>query len=399
MFAAICRRRLAALFPQIRGGGGGAYHVQSNPQAALLFHGYSTAAVTGGPDSEPCPDTVSYLVSCGLPPAVARHTAANTRGLRIRSTEKADAVRTLLRSYGFSDADVARIARSAPLLLTVDPDRIIRPKLEFFATMGFQPSKLSTAPLLLARSLEKHLVPTIQFLRSIIGSDDGIRRGFSRIPRALMVSLDNCMRPAVEALHRHGLTGREDVSKVLVLQMGVLMLSPVRIGEIFEDLKAMGMSITDGRFANSFRAMCSMRRATWLRRVALYRSFGLSESEVFEAFKKQPTALLGADETIKKKASFFRDALKLEMREVMVHPVVMAYSFEKTILPRCAVLSVLMREGKINPDIQLLHALLGSAKTFSGRYVDRFAADVPDVVEAYEGKIKFKGFKGQGQGV
>ena len=115
---------------------------------------------------------------------------------------------------------------------------------------------------------------------------------------------------------------------------------------------------------------------------------------MFEAFKKQPTALLGADETIKKKASFFRDALKLEMREVMVHPVVMAYSFEKTILPRCAVLSVLMREGKINPDIQLLHALLGSAKTFSGRYVDRFAADVPDVVEAYEGKIKFKGFKG-----
>uniref|UniRef100_A0A0D9WGB9 Uncharacterized protein n=1 Tax=Leersia perrieri TaxID=77586 RepID=A0A0D9WGB9_9ORYZ len=395
MFAAICRRRLAFLCPQIlpaAGGGGGAYHPQPNPHAALLLHTYSTTAVAGGDSSsEPCPDTVSYLVSCGLSPAVARQTAASTRTLRIRSTEKADAFRALLRSHGFSDADVARIVRSAPLLLTVDPDRVIRPKLEFFASMGFEPNKLVYSPLLLARSLDKHIVPCIQFLRGVIGDDDEIRRGFSRLPRALMVNIDNGMRPAVEALRRHGLS-KGDISKVLVIQLGVLMLSPQRIGEIFEDLGTMGIGITDRRFANCLRAMCSLKRETWLRKVALYRSLGLSESEVFEAFKKQPTALLVADDTIRKKARFFREMLKLEMKDVMVNPVVVSYSLEKTILPRCAVLSVLVREGKIKPDIRFPNALIGSAKTFCEKYVNRHAADVPDVIDAYEGKIEFKGF-------
>ncbi|XP_040380220.1 transcription termination factor MTERF4, chloroplastic-like [Oryza brachyantha] len=391
MFTAVWRRRLAVPFPQIRGG---AYHFQPNPHAVLLAHAYSTATVSGGRDSEPCPDTISYLVSCGLTPAAARQTVATARGFRIRSTQKADAVRALLRSHGFSDADVARIARGAPLLLTVDPDRIVRPKLEFFASIGFEPSKLATVPLLLSRSLHNHIVPTIQFLRGVIGTDDEIRRGFSNMPRALQVNLDNCMRPAVEALRQNGLTSSVDLSRVLVFQLGVLMLSPARIAEIFEDLKAMGMPVTDRRFAAWFRAMCSMRRETWLRKVALYRSFGLSESELFEAIKKQPTILLGAEETIKRKALFFREELNLEMRDAMANPVFVAYSLEKTILPRCAVLSVLMRKGKIKPDIQLPQALYGSDKTFTKKYVQRYAADVPDVVKAYEGKIKFKGFKG-----
>ncbi|KAL5231194.1 hypothetical protein ABZP36_029970 [Zizania latifolia] len=392
MLAAICRRRLAVLFPQIPGGCAGAYPLQYNPGiSVLLSHSYSSTAVAGGPCSEPCPDTISYFITCGLSPDDASTTARN---IRIRSTEKADAVCALLRSYGFSDRDVARMLRSAPLLLTVDPDRIIRPKLEFFVSMGFEPRKLASVPLLLARSLHNHTIPTMQFLRGVISSDDEIRRGFYRSPRALTGNLDKNMRPAVEALRKHGLTN-EEISKVLAVHMSVLMQSPRRIGEIFEDLEAAGMSIKDKRFANCFRVMCSMRRETWHRKVALYRSFGLSEDVVFEAFKKQPTALLVADETIKKKVSFFLDVLKLEISAVIAHPVILASSMEKNIMPRCAVLSVLMREGKIEPDIKLLQSLTGSAKIFSNKFVLKYAEDVPDVVKAYEGKIKFEGFKGR----
>jgi len=73
--------------------------------------------------------------------------------------------------------------------------------------------------------------------------------------------------------------------------------------------------------------------------------------------------------------------------------VLIGYSLEKTIIPRCAVISVLMRERKIDPNIKLPSALLGSAKVFSERYVLRHAQDVPDVVKAYEGKIAFEGFR------
>jgi hypothetical protein len=51
-----------------------------------------------------------------------------------------------------------------------------------------------------------------------------------------------------------------------------------------------------------------------------------------------------------------------------------------------------MREGRIQRDIKLILALLGTCRSFSTQYVLSHADGVSDVVEAYEGKIKFKGF-------
>jgi hypothetical protein len=51
-----------------------------------------------------------------------------------------------------------------------------------------------------------------------------------------------------------------------------------------------------------------------------------------------------------------------------------------------------MREGKIERDSDLLHALLGGSNRFLKRYVLRYAGNV---AEAYDGKITFEGFKDQ----
>ncbi|XP_037470077.1 uncharacterized protein LOC119342849 [Triticum dicoccoides] len=391
MFASICRRRPLRIH-QTAGGGGRTNPLEFIPGTIPLAHCHTSPAVAEAPSPEPCPDSVSYLISRGLSPTAAG-AATTSQHLRIRSTDKADAVRALLKLYGFTDADIVRALRSAPVLLVFDPERILRPKLDLFASLGFEPRKLASEPFLLGRSLDKHLVPAIQFLRGIIGSDDNLRLAFHRAPRALSVDLNNNMRPAVEALRRGGL-GEADISKLLVIHLGVLMSSPYRIGEIFEELKAMGMSILDPRFLYCFRAMSSLKRESWLRKLAFYQSFGLSEGEVLEAFKKQPTIFLFTDESINKKVRFLLDELKLGIRDVIARPVVLAYSLEKCILPRCAVLSVLMREGRIQRySIKLLQALLGSSGNFSTRFVLRHADDVPDVVKAYEGKIRFEGFK------
>jgi mTERF domain-containing protein len=283
MFGSICRRRLLFRIHQIPGGGGGGGG--TNPLQSILGtipstrNSYSSSAVADVSNSEPCPDTVSYLISCGLSPTAA---AAATTGQRLRicSTDKADAVCALLRHYGFANADILRIVRSASVLLLVDPERILRPKLDFFASLGFKPRKLATAPFLLARSLDKHLVPSIQFLRGIIGSDDHLHQALHRQPRTLSSDLETSMRPAVEALRCGGLT-EAAISKLLVINLCVLRLSPDRISKVFEDLKEIGMCIADSRSLYCFGVMCTLKRETWLRKLELYISFGLSEGEVF----------------------------------------------------------------------------------------------------------------------
>ncbi|WVZ79288.1 hypothetical protein U9M48_026886 [Paspalum notatum var. saurae] len=255
------------------------------------------------------------------------------------------------------------------------------------------PSKLATMPLILTRSLDKHLVPCIQFLRGIIGTDGDICSTICRAPRVLLADKKN-MRPVVDTLRRLGLP-EKSISKLIVMEMNVLTFPPDRVSQIVEDVKALDLVETDMGFPYAMRALCRLDREACLRKMDLYRSFGVSEGELQKALVRQPTMLHISSESINKKLRFFLDELKLELSDVMSQPVLISRSLEKCIIPRCAVLSVLMREGKIGPNVNVLWALLSSNKRFSKRYVLRYAHDVPDVIKAFEGKIAFEGFRDQ----
>ncbi|CAN6181966.1 unnamed protein product [Urochloa humidicola] len=386
MFPSSGGRRLIDLIR--RAAAGGTNHLQPQLHAARLpYRYYSSAPLARTTD----PDTAAYLVtSCGLSPADA---AAASRRVRIRSTDKADAVLALLRRHGYSDAHIARTIRGNAILLCLDPDRIIRPKLEFFAALGVRADALSWSNMLL-RSLEKGIAPFVEFLRGVLGSDANIRTAVTRSPFLLRYDHDHetRMRSVLEALRRHGLS-ENAIPRFLTINPVTLMMTPCYIGEICKELEALGLPITDSRFAYGFQAMSKLKRETWLQRVALYQSFGVCNSQLLEAFKKQPTIMMLSNENIKKKLWFFLDELKLELSDVMRQPKLIACSLEKNILRRCAVLSVLMREGKIERDIDLLRPLLINSKHFSDKFVLQYADNVPDVVKAYEGKIIFKGFE------
>ena len=95
----------------------------------------------------------------------------------------------------------------------------------------FKPRKLASSPIVLGCSLDKRLVPSIQFIRDIIGCDADVCTALARSPRTLLVDIDKYMRPAVEALRRAGLP-EAAISKLLVIQLCVLMMSPDRISKV-----------------------------------------------------------------------------------------------------------------------------------------------------------------------
>ena len=197
----------------------------------------------------------------------------------------------------------------------------------------------------------------------------------------------------MENLRRHGLSD-EAISKLVVLNRGVLGMAPNRIAAIFEDLEALGLPITDPRFVRCFACMSILKWETIRRRMALYQSFGLSQCQVARAFMAQPRILGLSDGNIQRKLHFFRDELKIALPQVIAMPKILTFSV-KNILPKCAVLSLLMREGKIQRGINPFGRLGLSAKDFSERCVKKYEKDVPDVVRAYEGKLKFEGFMDQ----
>ncbi|KAL6619262.1 hypothetical protein ACP70R_034401 [Stipagrostis hirtigluma subsp. patula] len=384
-------RRLVLLFRRVAAAAAGAanpFHPRPHAES-FSNRWYLSTPPARTLDAAPCRTTASYLVaSCGISPAAA---AAASRRIRISSTAKADAVLAILRRHGFSDTHIARMLRNAPQLLLADPDKVIRPKLQFFASLGIPAVVLAGTTRLLFSSLDNHLIPCVEFLRGILRTDADIRTAVSRNPYGFVPDLDKNMRPAVEALRRHGLS-EEAISELLLLNLRVLWYTPHRIAGIFEDLQSLGLPITNTRFLRCFAVMCNLRRETIWHRLALYQSLGLSKCQVAKAFLTQPKLLGLAEENIQRKLLFFRDELKIALSQLIARPHVFTFSMEKNILPKCAVLSILMRSGKIQRDINLLGSLALSTKQFTEKYVKKYEKDVPDVVGAYEGKTKFSGF-------
>jgi mTERF domain-containing protein len=82
------------------------------------------------------------------------------------------------RAHGFSDEQISTLTMKRPRLYLLNAHKIFKPKLEFFKSLGLSDLEiaklLSTRPSILERSLEKQIIPCVQELRRILGTDENV---------------------------------------------------------------------------------------------------------------------------------------------------------------------------------------------------------------------------------
>ncbi|XP_059638864.1 probable leucine-rich repeat receptor-like protein kinase At1g35710 [Cornus florida] len=134
-------------------------------------------------------------------------------------------------------------------------------------------------------------------------------------------------------------------------------------------------------------SMTVMSKSLWEQKLGIYSSFGLPEDDIIAAFKLQPVCMLGSEEKIRKLMGFFVNQLKLKPKVISKHPNLLLLSLEKRIVPRCAVLQLLMSKNMIKGDLSLIFALKMTEKMFVGKFVRKFENEIPEVVEARQGAL------------
>ncbi|XP_059441053.1 uncharacterized protein LOC132173555 [Corylus avellana] len=326
---------------------------------------------------------------------------SNTRLAKMLSREprvlESDAytVVEFFRAHGFSDEQISTLTMRRPKLYFLNAHKIFKPKLEFFKSLGLSDLEiaklLSTVPYILERSLENKIIPCVQKLRRILGTDENVLKAIKACHSIVKCNVEEVLQPNISLLKSNGVP-ESFVLKSFFSCPNPLLVRTNRLSEIVSEVMKLGFDPNCPGFVLATRVMAVMSKKMWEQKVEAYKSFGLSNDEIYSAFKMRPLFMLVSEKKINKSMAFFVNKLRMTPWMISKNPYLLRLSLEKRIIPRCSVLQLLLSKGLIMADTSLVQVLTMTEKKFVEKLACKYQNEVPDVVIAHQGKIEFQGF-------
>ncbi|KAL1334780.1 hypothetical protein AAHE18_11G202100 [Arachis hypogaea] len=351
------------------------------PSPSSLFRAPNYTTVTETLEKQSF--TVNYLVNnCGLLPDSALKAS---KYVLFKTPEKPDSVIALFRSFGFSDLQIHNVIRKKPRILVSKPKETILPKLEFLISKGASKSQLvriiDLNPLILQRSLEKHLIPTFDLLNNFILSEE---RTIASILRSVQILTSSTSHRNINLLVDLGVRERS-LARLLRQWPWLLLVNSKDLKSMVDEVIKMGVDPAKANFVPALYAKL-LPKSMWDRKVELYKRFGLTDDNIREAFVKHPFCMLKSVQKIEACIEFFVKELGWKPVDVTNYPVLLSLNLEKRVVPRAAVLKILMANGAIKSCKHLL-AYTVSEEMFFKSYVNRGKDQAPELLKLYREKM------------
>ncbi|KAL6288838.1 hypothetical protein ACE6H2_006348 [Prunus campanulata] len=333
--------------------------------------------------------TVNYLItSCGLSPEDAISTS---KWIKLQSPENADAVLGLLRNHGFSTTQISKFCKTRPQLLLARPEQTLLPKLEFFSSLGVSREDLAKTlvlnPNLLQRSLEKQLVPTYNFLRSLL-PEKNIVSVFKYNSSIFLQAHTKKVVPNIAILRELGMP-KSCISLLLGHCTHALIHDTEKFRQVVKEVKEMGFNLEKSTSVLAISIMCrSYYKRILKRNCEVYSRWGWSEADVLSAFRRRPECIALSEKKIMQTMDLLVNKMGWSSEIILKSPYVLNYSLQKRTIPRCSVVRVLLSKGLINTEKLSLYSVFGPVeKEFLERFVDSYLGEVPQLLCVYQGKV------------
>ncbi|GER35232.1 mitochondrial transcription termination factorfamily protein [Striga asiatica] len=356
-------------------------------QKAILARQFSTAnsPPTVCENASDKSFTVSYLINkCGLSPAAA----ASTK-IRLDSPENPDAVLNLLRQYGFTNAHITKLITGWPKVLSSCPEKTLAPKLEFLRSIGVAlpilARNLSREPSVLTRSLERFIIPSYNYLKGILKSDERVARVFSLGPCTFGRCYSDGIPSNISMLTERGVPLSSIV--YMITHPPTLLVSKKRLERYVDRAVALGFDVSTSGFANVIGVFVDLGESNLERKVEVFKKCGWSEADVACAIRSFPNCMNVSEEKIVANMSFLENELGFGPGDVARSPVLVTMSLERRLRPRCLVVGILVERGLVKGKSLGLSSMLKMSEVdFLKRYVVKYEADVPELLDIYRGK-------------
>ncbi|XP_022862695.1 uncharacterized protein LOC111382892 [Olea europaea var. sylvestris] len=306
--------------------------------------------------------------------------------------DKVEQIRILLRNYGLSDIQISTISQMHPKVFRFHPQNVILPKLKFLSSIGLSSDILHKIivnnPWLLQRSLENKLIPCYNLLKNVPISNKDIVRIIKRNSRILGTNVEK-IAANVDAFRQMGVP-QSSISFVMVNHPSLVLLNCEKLKRCVEETLSLGFNRLNTLFVQAVYVLCGSSKETWENKVKVYKSFGLSETEVQSAFRAHPLCMRLSVEKISRGMDFFVNEMGWSPTIVARWPAALFYHLEKSIIPRCQVIKVLMQKGLVKEHQTLMSFLGTTEEQFLDKYVSKYMDVLPELRDIYRAGMIFK---------
>ncbi|KDP46308.1 hypothetical protein JCGZ_10148 [Jatropha curcas] len=336
--------------------------------------------------------TIPILInSCGL--SLQRATSV-AKYVNIYSTKKPDLVLQLLRDKGFSKSEIARLISQRPDLLLADPEKTLKPKIEFFESLGLAGPDLrmilTKRPSILKASLKNRILPVIDFLKEMLDTVENVTQALKGCPRVFLRDT-RFLLSKIGILRANGVP-KHSIRRLMILQLHFLLLRVDLFEELVREIKDMGFEPFSSSFVYAVHSMSKITKTFWESKKKLLMSFGWSEQDFLLAFRAQPLFMVTSENKMKELMEFYLTKVSLEPSDIVKCPNLLQVSLKRRVIPRCSVMEVLMSKELIKKDVNLIWILNITKERFEKRYFTSFKEDYPELISAYQVCATFEGF-------
>ncbi|KAL3647980.1 hypothetical protein CASFOL_008948 [Castilleja foliolosa] len=231
---------------------------------------------------------VLYLInSCGLS---SNDAISVSKKLHLKSPEKSDAVLELLKEYGFTKAYISKLIIKWPnVLLTKSPNQTLLPKLQFFQSIGVPrpvlAHKLSIYPFILWRSLKGSIIPSYNYMKTLLGSDKRVVMVFLRAPMAFERRWTDMN---IFSIRRERGVPESLIVSLVTYQPSLLVIPNEKLITYVDKVVVMGFDMSKTVFICAIRVFFNMSESTLDYKRDLFRKYGFLECDINAAFLRYP---------------------------------------------------------------------------------------------------------------
>ncbi|KAE8650392.1 transcription termination factor MTERF6, chloroplastic/mitochondrial [Cucumis sativus] len=346
--------------------------------SSLFSHGFSQSPFKSLRYLSTSSEIVSSPKSASLP----------SNAVQLNNNSKA--VIGLLANHGFSESQISDLAKRYPQIISMNPEKILSPKLLFFQSKGLSSPEIvklvCSVPCVLTGSLNKRIIPSFDYIQAVLGSEEKTLTAIKRFPGILGWDLRTSVGPNIEILKQIGVPD-SNISSYLQRQPKMFLTSSIRFKKAVERVTEMGFNPQRLQFVVAVFALRSMTKSTWDEKVEGYRKWGLSEEEIRLAFRKNPRCMSASEDKINGAMDFFVNKMGCEPFLVARTPTLVSYSLKKRILPRGYVYQVLVSKCLIKKYAHFALFFNSSANLFIDKFINPHKEQIPELLELYKEKL------------